>query len=118
MNPMDLSKFEKLKATGNLPSPKGVALAILRLTQREDASMAELARIIKTDPAFVGRLIKAANSVNANPGRPVVSVQEALVVLGMPAVRNLSLGFSLLSQLTSGCCMGLEYEMFWGGSLD
>jgi two-component system cell cycle response regulator len=98
MNPMDMSKFEKLKASGNLPSPKGVALAILRLTQKEDASMAELARIIKTDPAFVGRLIKAANSVNANPGRPVVSVQEALVVLGMPAVRNLSLGFSLLSQ--------------------
>ena len=117
MNPMDLSKFEKLKATGNLPSPKGVALAILRLTQREDASMAELARIIKTDPAFVGRLIKAANSVNANPGRPVVSVQEALVVLGMPAVRNLSLGFSLLSQYKSGACKGFDYEKFWGGSL-
>ncbi|MBL8503499.1 MAG: HDOD domain-containing protein, partial [Rhodocyclaceae bacterium] len=117
MNPMDLSKFEKLKATGNLPSPKGVALAILRLTQREDASMAELARIIKTDPAFVGRLIKAANSVNANPGRPVVSVQEALVVLGMPAVRNLSLGFSLLSQYKSGACKGFDYEQFWGGSL-
>lgn len=117
MIPMDLSKFEKLKASGNLPSPKGVALAIMRLTQKEDASMAELARIIKSDPAFVGRLIKAANSVNANPGRPVVSVQEALVVLGMPAVRNLALGFSLLSQYKNGACKGFDYPHFWTASL-
>lgn len=117
MNPMDITKFEKLKASGSLPSPKGVALAIMRLTQKEDASMAELARIIKSDPAFVGRLIKAANSVNANPGRPVVSVQEALVVLGMPAVRNLALGFSLLSQYKKGACRGFEYQNFWAASL-
>ena len=114
---MDISKFEKLKASGNLPSPKGVALAIMRLTQKEDASMAELARIIKSDPAFVGRLIKAANSVNANPGRPVVSVHEALVVLGMPAVRNLALGFSLLSQYKNGACKGFDYAGFWTASL-
>lgn len=117
MNPMDISRFETLKASGNLPSPKGVALAIMRLTQKEDASMAEMARIIKSDPAFVGRLIKAANSVNANPGRPVVSVQEALVVLGMPAVRNLALGFSLLSQYKSGTCKGFDYGNFWTASL-
>jgi len=117
MNPMDISKFEKLKALGNLPSPKGVALAIMRLTQKEDASMADLVRIIKSDPAFAGRLIKAANSVSANPGRPVVSVQEALVVLGMPAVRNLALGFSLLLQYKSGVCKGFDYANFWTSSL-
>jgi diguanylate cyclase (GGDEF)-like protein len=117
MSPLDIATFEKLKASGNLPSPKGVALAIMRLTQREDASMAEMARIIKSDPAFVGRLIKAANSVNANPGRAVVSVQEALVVLGMPAVRNLALGLSLLSQYGRGGCKGFDYAGFWSASL-
>ncbi len=117
MSPIDISKFEQLKSSGQLPSPKGVALAILRLTQREDASMAELARIIKSDPAFVGRLIKAANSVSANTGRPVVSVQEAMVVLGMPAVRNLALGLSLLSQYRKGTCREFDYERFWSASL-
>ena len=117
MSPIDLSRFEQLKASGNLPSPKGAALAIMRLTQREDASFADLARIVKSDPAFVGRLIKAANSVNANPGRPVVSVQDALVVLGMPAVRNLALGFSLLSQYKTGACKAFDYAGFWSGSL-
>lgn len=117
MNPMDIEQFEKLKVSGNLPSPRGVALAIMRLSQKEDASMAELVRVIKPDPAFVGRLVKAANSVNANPGRPVVSVQEALVVLGMPAVRNLALSFSLLSQYRQGACKGFDYTQYWSESL-
>lgn len=117
MIPIDIKGFEQLKASGNLPSPKGVALAILRATQREDASFSELARIIKSDPAFVGRLIKSANSVNAHPGRPVVSVQDALVVLGMPAVRNLALGFSLLSQYRQGACRSFDYAAFWSSSL-
>lgn len=117
MNPMDISTFEKLKASGNLPSPKGVALAIMRLMQKEDASMAELARIIRSDPAFVGRLISAANSVSVHPGRPVVSVQEALVVLGMPAVRNLALGLSLLSQYRKGACKAFDYPNYWTASL-
>ncbi len=117
MNPMDITKFEKLKVSGNLPSPKGVALAIMRLMQREDASMAEAARIVKSDPAFVGRLIKAANTVHVNPGRPVVSIDEALVVLGMTAVRNLALGFSLLSQYKQGACKRFDYMKFWSSSL-
>lgn len=117
MKPIDLTKFEQIKASGKLPSPKGVALAILRLSQKENASMAELARIVKSDPAFVGRLVKAANSVNANPGRPVVSVQDALVVLGLPAVRNLALGLSMLSQYRDGACKGFDYARFWSGSL-
>jgi diguanylate cyclase (GGDEF)-like protein len=117
MTPNDMPKYEQLKASGQLPSPKGVALAILRLTQKEDASMAEMARIIKSDPAFVGRVIRAANSAKANPGRPVVSVQEALVVLGMPAVRNLALGLSLLSQHRQGSCEDFDYKRFWSASL-
>jgi len=61
MNCIDLAKFDQLKATGDLPSPKGAALAIIRLTQRDDTSLADLAHAIKTDPAFVARIIKAAN---------------------------------------------------------
>ena len=117
MSPIDISKFEQLKASGALPSPRGVALAILRLTQQENASMVELARIVKSDPAFAGRVIKAANSVNASPGRPVVAVPDALIVLGMPTVRNLALGFSLLSQYKQGACKTFDYQRFWSGSL-
>lgn len=117
MNLIDLTKFEQLKATGDLPSPKGAALAIIRLTQREDASLTELTHAIRADPAFSGRLIKAANGVNGIGRRPIVSIQNALTVLGVPGVRSLALGFSLMSSYRGGACANFDYQRFWSHSL-
>ncbi|MGE5466438.1 MAG: diguanylate cyclase [Ignavibacteria bacterium] len=117
MDTIDLEQFEQLKATGDLPSPKGAALAIIRLTQRDDTSLADLAHAVKSDPAFVGRLLKAANSVHSGGRRPIASIQDALIVLGIPAVRSMALGFSLLSNFTSGGCRNFDYSHFWSRSL-
>ncbi|MBT0963546.1 GGDEF domain-containing response regulator [Denitromonas iodatirespirans] len=114
---IDIRTFEQIKASGDLPSPKGSALAIIRLTRQDDVSLAELTRVIKTDPAFVGRLIKAANGATVGGRRKIASVQDALTVLGLPAVRNMALGFSLLSSLRSGACKAFDYDAYWSGAL-
>jgi two-component system cell cycle response regulator len=111
------ARFEQLKAMGALPSPKGAALAIIRLTQKDGVSLGDLAHAIKADPAFVGRLIKAANGINMIGRRPIVSVHDALTVLGVPAVRSLALGFSLVSEYSSGKCRNFDYGRFWSHSL-
>ncbi|MDR3213809.1 MAG: HDOD domain-containing protein, partial [Azoarcus sp.] len=113
---IDLNRFAQIKATGHLPSPRGVALAVMRMTQDESVSTVDLARIIKGDPAFVGRLIKAANGMLFRQ-RAIVSVQEALMVVGLPAVRAMVLGFSLLSNYRKGGCPGFDYSRFWSSSL-
>lgn len=114
--PIDLTRFAQIKATGHLPSPRGVALAIMRMAQDETASMADLARIIKGDPAFVGRLIKVANGMLVRQ-RAIVSVHEALMVVGAKAVRAMVLGFSLLSNYRKGNCSEFDYAHFWSSSL-
>lgn len=115
--PLDMNRFEQIRASGDLPSPKGVALSVIRLTRQQDVSIAELARVISGDPAFVGRIIKAANGLVALSRRPVASVQEALMVLGLPAVRTMVLGFSLLSNYRQGACRNFDYNGFWNASL-
>lgn len=115
--PIDMTRFEQIRASGDLPSPKGIALAVIRLTRQPEVSINELARVISADPAFVGRLIKAANGLVAFARRPVASVQEALMVLGLPAVRTMVLGFSLLSHYRRGACRAFDYDRFWGASL-
>lgn len=117
MSTPELSKFEQMKANGDLPSPKGVALAIVRMTQRDDVSFAELANAVKSDPALVGRLIKASNGVGQGHRRPIASIQEALTVLGLPAVRGLALGFSLISSHRSGACANFDYGRYWSKAL-
>lgn len=115
--PIDVSRFEQLKASGDLPSPKGVALAVMRLTRQEGVSMADLAKLIRTDPAFAGRLMKAANSLIGYGRRPIVAIPDALTVLGLPAVRNMALGFSLLNNYRRGACESFDYPAFWSASL-
>ncbi len=117
MSISDDSKFEELKATGLLPSPKGVALAVMQLAQDEDATIADIARTIKADPALSGRMVKAANTAQFRGRRPVASVPDAIVVLGIKTVRQLSLGFSLVSDYRDGKCSAFDYDHFWSRSL-
>src|SRR3569623_446302 len=86
-----MTQAEQLKLSGQLPSPRGVALAILELSRRENATLGEIARVVQTDPALSGRLIKLANTAS-HVARPVVSIQEAVVRQGMATVRHLALG--------------------------
>ncbi len=112
-----LSRFEEIKGMEHFPLPKGAAMALIRLTQRESTSLAVLAHALKADPVFSVRLIKVANGASSNEHRPVVSLRDAVSVLGVPAIRALALGFSLLSNYRSGTCRNFDHARFWSRSL-
>lgn len=109
--------FEELRASGRLPTPPGVGMTVLRLTQRDDFSTEELGRAIATDPALTGRLLQIANSVTHAGVRPATTVADATMRLGVRAVRNVALGFSLLSAHRTGSCPRFDYDRFWSASL-
>ncbi|MBK7673868.1 MAG: diguanylate cyclase [Candidatus Accumulibacter sp.] len=111
-----MSQIEQLRISGQLPSPKGVALAIMKISRREDATLDELARVVQTDPALSSRLLRLANAA-ACAGRPVASIREAVLRLGMSAVIQLAMGFSLVDQYLSGACPAFDYPGFWSHSL-
>jgi diguanylate cyclase (GGDEF)-like protein len=111
-----MTQVEQLKLSSQLPSPRGVALAILELSRRDNATLGEIARVVQTDPALSGRLIKLANTAS-HIARPVVSIQEAVVRQGMATVRHLALGFSLVDQYRDGACKTFDYTAYWSHSL-
>ena len=113
----EMKKLEHIPLNGDLPSPKGVALAILELCRREDTTIAEVAHIAQTDPALASRLIRQANAAAQGAGRPVAAVTDAILRLGMGTVRNLAMGFSLVDQYQNGPCEGFDYQAFWSHSL-
>ncbi|MDO8811092.1 MAG: diguanylate cyclase [Gallionella sp.] len=111
------SKFEALKAKGQLPSPKGVALRVIQLTQKDDVTNQEIAHAIKADPALSGRIIKIANALVAYQTRPVASISDAVTVLGLNTVRQLVMGLSLVENSHNGPCCEFDYQGFWTRSL-
>ncbi len=113
-------QIEQLRSSGQLPSPKGVALAIMEICRRDDASLDEIANIVQTDPALTSRLLQFANSAGrggGGGGRPFVSVREAVLRLGMDIVRQLAVGFSLVDQYQGGPCEAFDYAHFWSHAL-
>jgi hypothetical protein len=92
-------------------------MAILKLTAREDFSTADLVRTVQSDGALTGRLLKMANSARAAGVQPITSVAEATMRLGAMAVRNVALGFSLMSSHRTGLCAAFDYDNYWSVSL-
>jgi PAS domain S-box-containing protein len=111
------AQFEKIKASGHLPIPKGVALRVIQLTQKDNVTNQEVAQAIKSDPALTGHIIKVANARVAYQTRPVVSLVDAVAVLGLNSLRQLVLGLSLMESNSKGTCKQFDYQGFWASSL-
>ena len=114
---VDPERYAALKATGKLPSPKGVALSIIRLLHRDDFRIADLVQLVQSDPAIAGRILYFSNAAAFGRSRPIVSLQRAIVALGSFRVRDLVVGLSVMHNHRSGACPAFDYEGFWGHSL-
>lgn len=110
-------RIEQIKALNEYPMPKGPALALIRLTQREFVSLAVVAHAIKADPTLAVRAIKVANGVSGSDHGPVVSLRDAVDVLGVAPVRSLAMGLSLLENHRGAECPGFDGARFWARSL-
>ena len=109
--------LQRLREQGRLPSPGEVARQIQALSLRDDVSTAEIAACVSQDPVLTGRLLKFANSPAIGFSRPVVAIQDALVLLGIGVVRQLAIGLSVMADNMGGPCQAFDYPRFWSESL-
>ncbi|HRJ49042.1 MAG TPA: HDOD domain-containing protein [Phycisphaerales bacterium] len=68
---------------------------LLDLCGDPSASLMDFARLIRTDAALAGRLLKIANSVYYAQRGPVTNLDRACVLLGIERLKAFSLGFTL-----------------------
>ncbi len=109
--------LDTLKHGGKLPMPKGIAVEVISLTQRDDTTNQKVANLIKADPVLSVRVIKAANVLVASTTRPVVTVSDAVTVLGFRALRQMVTSLSLIENHLNGLCKQFDYSHFWAHSL-
>ncbi len=114
---MNKELLEQLKNSPQLPTLPAIALQVLDLVRREDASINDIAKLIQNDAALATKILKTVNSSFYGLPKEVSTISRALVILGMQSVKTLALGFSLVSSLkpTKGDCF--DYELFWKRSV-
>ena len=111
---LDIKRFMDIKASGNLPSPQGVALKVMQLCQQEDVSLPELVKVLQSDPAMTVRLLKLANSPVYSRRRPAASLTaDVLISIGIESIKQVVLTFSLISNYRNGSCTAFNYNQFW-----
>ncbi len=113
---MKITNIDQLNIRDSLPSPKGVALAVLQMCRNENTSIHDITRLIQTDPTLSYRLIYRAN-LTKTTSRQIASVSDAIFHLGIQSVKQLAMGFSLIDQYQQGNCKAFDYLQFWSHSL-
>ncbi len=107
---------EMILLAEDLPSPPGVALRLLELYSQPSAEVEEMAKVISIDPVLTAKLIAYCNSPLLARNHKSTNVENAIVVIGMRAVKILALSFSLVQSI-QGQNTNFDYEKFWTRSL-
>src|SRR3954464_12746710 len=110
---MQMGLRQKLDSCKTLPSLPAVAVHVLRLCQRENFDIADVARAIGSDPALAGRVVALVNSPLFTLKREVTTLSHALVLLGANAVRTIALSFSVVSNLREHERPSFDQRAYW-----
>ena len=102
-----------LKDDIKLPSPPAIAVQILQAVKRNDASFSELANIVSCDPALTARILKVANSSFYASSFKIGSIEKALTLLGVNALKNIALSFVIARDMKGDSENGFDFGLFW-----
>ncbi len=115
---MPVSIIDRIRQADNLPTLPSVAIQVLKMTQADDLSVADIAREIQKDPALTSKILRVVNSSMFGMSRKISSLQQAMVVLGLRTVKVMVLSFSLVDMMAKKQKgPGFDYGMYWRRSL-
>jgi two-component system, cell cycle response regulator len=109
---MNQELLNRIMGCSTLPTLPAVAVRVLELTANPNVAVDELTRVIQNDQALSIKVLKTANSTFYGLRRPCGSINQAMVLLGLSAVKSLALSFSLVSTVATGGD-GFDYMSYW-----
>jgi putative nucleotidyltransferase with HDIG domain len=82
-----------------LPVLPVVVMKVIDLVDQDEVSAEQLQRTISMEPALSSKVLQLANSAYYGLSRQVSTIQQAVIVLGFQAIKNLVLGISAFQML-------------------
>ncbi len=107
---IDSGRFE-------LPQLPSTSMAIMSLVNDPRVEIAALTRMISSDPALSGQLVRTANSALYASQEPIRTIQDGVMRIGMRALRTLVLSASMKGILLTGKGVASYGKSVWRQSL-
>jgi diguanylate cyclase (GGDEF)-like protein len=104
--------FEQLRRAGRLPTPPGVVVQLLEMTNRDAVSAREIGDTIALDPPLAAKVLRFANSPLAGVRHEVTSLQRAVALLGIRGVNMTALSFAVLESGSDHPCPGFDRDHY------
>jgi len=114
--PLDAA-LNNILTSAQLPTLPAVAVRLLELTAQEDTAFTEVINCIAQDMALTARILKVANSSFYSFQQQITSINQAVALLGINAVRSLVLNFTFFSMGEPRGNGLFNFELFWERSL-
>ncbi len=86
-----------LRRVGSLPTLSPIATRVLQLSGSDETDLREIARLVESDPSLSAKLLALCR--RSNMGLTVTTVDRAVVLLGLDAVRAAVLSISVFELL-------------------
>src|SRR6202789_2319086 len=105
--------------TESLASPQHIApmprvcAQLAELTAQQATDAVQLARLIQSDPALAGEIMRVGNSPALRPRTAIVSLQQAVSWLGVAEVRNIAMAVMLRGEVFVAPGHEPESEELW-----
>ncbi|HVT14165.1 MAG TPA: HDOD domain-containing protein [Fimbriimonadaceae bacterium] len=96
------NKFVRLsieKSLRDLPALPGIVARVLKETENQDVSAHSVEKLLSSDQALASKVLRVVNSAYYGLSGQITSLSQAIMILGMPQVRNLVLSVSAISTL-------------------
>lgn len=98
-----------VKGISHIATLPEITVSIIELVEDPTSTAQELNRIISNDPALCSRILKVVNSAFYGLPRQIGSINRAISLLGLNAVKNLAIAASL-AKLFKGGALGSRFD--------
>jgi len=117
MRAMSRSKEELLNMVDRMPAFPASVHRIIKMTSDVNCQARDLVRVIDTDPVLTMRILRVANSAYFGLQMNIVSVQHAVVYIGLNSVKHLALATAAIGSLPKISTEGFDADKFLKHSL-
>ena len=110
--PRSLSTEEVIKGISDLPTPSSVLHRVLMAVSDPQGSLERMGKVVAEDPALTAKTLRLANSPYYGSMNEVRTVEHAVVLLGVRAVKTLALSVTVYNAFRSG--PGIDFDSVTG----